>query len=39
MPTLRMLLTGSRVMTCINVMYLPPSSGQHLRMGNFERAI
>src|SRR5690349_18522572 len=35
MPTLRSPVSGSRVTTHGRVMNLPPSSGQHLRMGRF----
>ena len=34
MPTLRVFVAGSRVMTCGSVMYRPPSCGQHLRIGS-----
>jgi hypothetical protein len=37
-PTLRMPRFGSREITIGNVMYAPPSSGQHLMIGSLRRS-
>ena len=38
MPTFRMPRFGSRVITIGNVMYAPPSSGQHFISGSLSRS-